>query len=536
MSSYVKEFANLLTGHKASFVIHVPPFTKQGNKVKASQVKYKKSNGLFVPLSVDDYERHLKGEIGLAVSPLTGNTDGIRDSCFFAVIDIDVYDSAFTVDQIKDLVSEYPCYVTKSKSGGFHIFFFFKELQNAHQVRETLKFISYITGIKYLFGDKVEIFPEYDYATDKQAHCIFLPFFGAKEIEVVKFIREADKKLTTVETLERINTVTEFNFLPVCIEAKLKASKYYPLTHRNNFLFSVATFLLNTSPDDADFLFKEISKKFIAEDFPEEEVNLIFKSAKSKRYSFFGRCKSPELSEICNKKICERRKFDGVGLFENNPKGRVVTNVDFGQLYKYNALKPFYIWEIRKSGTNEDYRKVRFDNLSQLLNQKIAQAIIGEAVDTIFLTLKNDIWEKHVELALKEMIVIDVHLFADSSDLALAVRAVYQFLIEQLYPYEEPYCMFQGRVYKKDDCYYFLVEAVISYLQAKGLNKKVNIYAALSNMNATTEVFEGVEVWCFRENKTFKDLLTFREKVREIERKTLEKEIETRFLDKNLLA
>lgn len=535
MASCISDYAGLFTGHKNSYVVHVPPFSKKGNKVTASKVYYKKFKGSeeFVPLDIEDYEKHLNGTCGLAVSPLMGNNDGLRDSCYFACIDIDVYDSDITLAQIEALFADYPCMVKHSKSSGFHVFFFFKNIESSKAVREQLLFIRYILGLEILFEGRVEVFPEYDHVTDKKAHCLFLPFFDSKEKDVKDFIKQAKKVLTSAEALKKINEKTKFNYLPVCIEAKLHAHTMSSMSNRNNFLFSVATFLINTEHDKAEHLFEEIGEYFLNEDFTEQELETIYKSASKNNYSFLGRCKSSDLKPACNKTFCKERKLtDGSAILEEG-KSRVLTNVDFGQLYKYNALKPFYIWEIKKTGSEGEYVKVQFETIQMMLNQKIAQGIIGEAVDTIFLTLKNEIWEKHIEAALKSMITIEVNVLADSSDLALAVRMIYQFLLEQTTPYDEPMAVFQGRAYRKDDAYYFLIEAVISYLYAKGYgSKKLNLYSALSSIGASTASFQNVEVWRFYENHTFRELVASHKRIKEIEAKTLKLAIEARYIEK----
>jgi len=538
MASYVSEFAGLFTGHRSSYVVHLPPFTKKGNKVTAKQTFYNMFQGTkeFVPLDVETFEdhiRHLNGERGLAISPLMGNNDGLRDSCYFACIDVDVYDSQVTIEQIRGLVAEYPCMVRHSKSQGFHIFFFFKKMELAKDVREQLLFIRYILGFEIMFKGRVEVFPEYDHVTDKKAHCLFLPFFNSKEAEVRAFIKAAKRTYTSVEALKKVNAASKFNYLPVCIESKIHAHSVESMSNRNNFLFSVATFLISTEADRAEEKFSEIGEYFLTEDFTDLELETIYASASKNNYSFLGRCKSSDLKSICNKEFCRDRKFtDGSAVLEDG-KSRVLTNVDFGQLYKYNALKPFYIWEMKKTESSGDYIKVQFETIQFMLNQKVAQGIIGEAVDTIFLTLKNEVWEKHIEAALKGMITIEVNVLADSSDLALAVRMVYQFLLEQTTPYDEPMSVFQGRAYKKDDAYYFMIEAVIAYLYAKGYGtKKLNLYSALSSIGAGTAHFQDIEVWRFYENPTFKQLTESRRRIKEMEQKTLTLEIENRFADK----
>lgn len=537
-SELVKNFAQLFTGHKGNFVVHKPPFTrvetKNGIKVKAEKVYYRKSrkDGEFVPLDLDDYERHLEGTMGLAVSPLTADGEGVRDSCFFAVIDIDVYDSDVTIEQIEELFSEFPCVIRRSKSQGFHIFFFFKEKESAAEVRPILKMIAYTRGLYILFPGRVEVFPEYDLTTDKNAHCLFLPLFGAEEKEIKALLREAKKKMTTAATLERTASSSRFNFLPVCIEAKLNAHIIHPLQNRNNFLFSVAVFLVSTYPERAESLLNTVAELFINEDFNEEEIKTTFESANKKTYSFLGRCKTEELKSICDKHLCKERVFEGGSGVLEDTKNRTLTNVDFGQLYKYNALKPFYIWEIKKSGSEGDYIKVQFNDIQEMLNQKLAQAIIGEAVDTIFLTIKPVIWERHIENALNNMVILEVNLLADSSEMAFTVRLLYQYIMELVSPYDEPASIFQGRVYKKDDAYYFMVESAIAYLYAKGHGgKKLNLYAALSHIGASTTSFQNIEVWQFYENHTFREMIKSREKVRAIEKAALTTEIKGRFID-----
>jgi len=541
MASYTNDFAVLFSGNRNSYVVHIPPFAAKKNKegvekVTASKVYYKKSKDGedFIPLDADDYDKHLEGLIGLAVSPLMGNNDGLRDSCYFACIDIDIYDSDITLEQIELLFADYPCMVKRSKSNGFHIFFFFKAMESAKEVREQLMFIKYILGLEILFKkERVEVFPEYDHVTDKKAHCLFLPYFGGRDTEVKQFIKKARKIYTSAETLKKINETTKFNFLPVCIEAKIHAHNIEPMSNRNNFLFSVATFLIGAEPERAEDRFNEIGEYFLDGDLTEQELETTYKSAEKNKYSFLGRCKSSDLKGVCNKNFCASRQFtDGSAILDGG-KSRILTNVDFGQLYKYNALKPFYIWEMKKTGSDGDYIKVQFETIQLMLNQKIAQGIIGESVDTIFLTLKNEIWEKHIEAALKSMITIEVNVLADSSDLALAVRMIYQFLLEQTTPYDEPLAIFQGRAYKKDDAFYFMIEAVIAYLYAKGYGtKKLNLYSALSSIGAGTSHFQGIEVWRFYENQTFKELTESRKRIKEIEQKTLTLEIEARFADK----
>jgi len=529
MSDVTAKFVSLFSGCKSEYVIHVPPFEHVGNnKIKAKGgVRFAKKDNKFLRLAKENYEEHLKGTTGLAVSPLMPKGEGVRDHCYFACIDIDQYNTGVEVENMERLLSanNIPGVVRKSKSGGFHIYFFFKDLEPAKEVRIVLKKMIYLLGFQNLWGKKVEIFPEFDEATDKHAKCIFLPFFdGLKDKEFLDFVRRCDKKVTKLEKLKKIVDSSRYNYLPVCIESILNSNYFVPIVNRNNFLFSVGIFLNKFKPENATELFWEIvDENFGRENFEEGELETSFKSAIEKDYSPLGRCKSEELKDVCKKEYCRLREIDGAKVIEQKDKKRVLTNIDFGQIYKYNTLNPFYIWEVRVAGDKDvPYSQVQFDDIRILLSQKAAQEQIGKVIDAIFLTVRADVWEKHTNDALAKVITIDVPLIADSTEQATLTRNIYLFLLEAEYPYDEPDCILQGHSYKKNGAYYFLTESVMVFLHSQRLiTKNFNLYMALSNMGAKIKDMNGIEVWELYENDDFKRLVQSRERIRTIEAKQL---------------
>ena len=67
--------------------------------------------------TLQDYQDHIDGKTGIGIIPLT-NTN----KCYFAAIDVDVY--PVDINDIVWRVRRLPVFVTRSKSGGAHIWLF----------------------------------------------------------------------------------------------------------------------------------------------------------------------------------------------------------------------------------------------------------------------------------------------------------------------------------------------------------------------------------------------------------------------------
>ena len=78
------------------------------------------------PLTLELVQGHLDGKKGVGAIPINEN-----NKCKFGALDIDQYplDHISLATKLKEL--KVPCIVCRSKSGGAHIFFFFKEWMDA---------------------------------------------------------------------------------------------------------------------------------------------------------------------------------------------------------------------------------------------------------------------------------------------------------------------------------------------------------------------------------------------------------------------
>ena len=98
---------------------------RRAGKTKAKSYVVRK------PLTVDLVQSHLDGGNGVGAIPI--NED---NKCKFGALDIDVYplDHAALIKQLSE--NNVPCIVCRSKSGGAHVFFFFKEWMSAGEFRD----------------------------------------------------------------------------------------------------------------------------------------------------------------------------------------------------------------------------------------------------------------------------------------------------------------------------------------------------------------------------------------------------------------
>ncbi|GAI65069.1 unnamed protein product, partial [marine sediment metagenome] len=130
---------------------------------------------LYEPVTLEHYEKHLKGEVNLGIYFLLDDS-----TCCFFGIDLDEKDFGKAKAIRDELVkNNIPAYIAESKSKGFHIYGFALERFKAVDIRRVLHYILKKLNIK------CEVFPKQDYHQpddpDGKKHpgsYINLPCFG----------------------------------------------------------------------------------------------------------------------------------------------------------------------------------------------------------------------------------------------------------------------------------------------------------------------------------------------------------------------
>jgi hypothetical protein len=166
------EFQRLFSGSQLSFATFKPNGQEnEKGKVLGDYCTLRRAPKL------EDYERHLAGEIGLVIVPT--REDG---SCVFAMIDKDferyaAEDAPEVLNDLRKKVAQtnLPLYFFPSKSGAVHLAVFFDFPQPAAMVIELLR--SWLPLLE--LPSDTEIFPKQTTVSSaNKGNCVSLPFFG----------------------------------------------------------------------------------------------------------------------------------------------------------------------------------------------------------------------------------------------------------------------------------------------------------------------------------------------------------------------
>lgn len=309
---YIERFALLfagLTRAKGRYVSHTDPSQLVvGDKAKG------KATTIQEPVTLDDYRRHLEGELGLGIVPI--RDDG---TCVFGAIDVDQYaglDHAALVQKIEDLGLK--AYVCRSKSGGAHIYIFFPEPGvKAQLVIDYLKKVRSQLGIDYRKAR--EIFPKQSKQAGGIGNWINMPYFGdslrrcfkkdGSQYTLQEFldvvVRMDHAAVTKPDTAEDGLALAE---LPPCLERL--AQEGIPAGMRNEALFNFTVFAAKKTQLDRPKTVKMldlINMKVCQPPVPSTELRTTLDSVLRHEYNY--RCEQSPLVDCCDKVMCAMRPF-----------------------------------------------------------------------------------------------------------------------------------------------------------------------------------------------------------------------------------
>ena len=295
---------------------------KKGEKVMANVTTENR------PPNDHDWEEHFSGKIGLGLSPLLES-----GSCRWAALDIDVY--PFDIVEFSKKFSHLPVHFCRTKSGGLHIYFFFKKNVKAKDVQNLLQEVAWLLG----FMD-IEIFPKQTKAgKEKQANWLNLPYFGKNDslryavhngerLSVEGFTERVSKNL--ISDSSQILKHFDLSGAPPCIQ------KLWALGigkgRRDSTLLNIAVFLKQKFPDD---WIKRLYRLNYSLDkpLPDKEIeNNIIGQVKNK--DVFYTCS--DLKDVCQRDICFTRNF-GIG-------SKFSVEKFVGELRKITTLPP--VWTL----------------------------------------------------------------------------------------------------------------------------------------------------------------------------------------------
>jgi hypothetical protein len=333
-----------------------------------------------------------------------------------------------------------------TKSGGLHVYFFFRRKQPAKKVQDFLTQMGYLLG----FSD-FEVFPKQNnISTERQANWINLPYFGdtrhcyidGQKLDVKEFYEETKNK--KIDNFETILKRFQFSGAPPCI-MKL-TTQGIVRGYRDIALLNIGVFFQKKFDNWQEQL-KKYNKKL---DSPiketELETNIIRQLEKG---VVFYQCKT-ELADYCDEKNC-------------NAKESFLNSIDFGKIQRLDTQPPVWIVEIEK-------KTIKFSS-EELLTQRKFKIKVFDYCSIIIPTVKSSTWEKFITEKLEDLEIQEAPPDASEDN--------------EFYSTLEEYCcrmsntrndsdVLNGKVIIHKDRNYFKSTGLRNYFKKKGLSNYKN--------------------------------------------------------------
>lgn len=467
-SDDAKSFSRLFRGYENAYGQYDLKNTKGDGKILGA------AQTIARPPTIEDYSRHLSGELGMGVIPLLKD-----DVCWFGAIDIDIKGEVkLTEDHfiLEARIRKYqlPLVMCRSKSNGAHLYLFAKDKPiSARLMQSRMKEFSTLLG----YGG-AEIFPKQIMRLKDTdfGNWINLPYFNktrqciheGKQLETfAEFAAVADYMAINEKPLRafHISMGDEFSDGPFCLQQMCTIG--FTEGSRNNSLFNVAIYMRKKFPDDWQDKLSEFNEKHMQPPLPHGELQVVVKSIIKKEYNYT--CKQPPIVSHCNRKECLKREF-GVG---DSDEGH--TRLPITSLVKYIS-KNSVRW-----GANTEAAMLEFST-DELFSFEAHRKKLAEALNIVVLNIKSDNFIKQMsELVEHSEIIYDPEDASETGQLIQNIKSWFYTKRSAKNPDE----MIKGMWWLNDETgkIYFQWEGMKHFLQNEKKMNNIKDHAAFRLLN-----------------------------------------------------
>lgn len=458
----LNNFKDLFTGNIHNYGQHGYKFEKAGQKEKGTNKTV--VNQL---LTIAQYRDHLEGKIGLGIIPITEES-----KCKFGVIDIDIYDKDFKSYLSAIERYSFPLIPFISKSGGYHLYTFFKTPVKATEAVARMTQMARVLGItlfvKQHKNEALEIFPKQTKLVVGQVgNWINLPYFDAiktkqslllngKSLDFNEALVYMKSKLTTIEEIDEVLNDLPYNDGPPCLQTIFMLSALDENNGRNNYLFSFGVYL---KKKDENYFEQEVIKinNALSKPLETKEVEVtILSSLRKKDYTY--NCTVSPMCDFCDKKVCQGKVY-GIGK-----SGGYFSNLIFGKMIQYKTANPYYEWEVKAQG-DENFSTLRFKDEEEIIRQDVFLKLCFRQLRFLPFKLKQAEWFKQINQALVDIQLVAVASDDDTSPLMRFHNLFYEFLTARAPATTKDQILGKRVLFDSEkDLYYFRNKDLIEYL------------------------------------------------------------------------
>lgn len=424
----IREFEKLFKGYERAYG-QFTPFKGLTSLNGKQEGKY---STIKDTIPEQAYSGHLGGTHGLGIIPVNE-----KGESSFGVLDVDVYGDDLSLYRAALLRSPLPLSLFRSKSGGLHVYVFFKPAASAVRVQKALKNLAEVYGIDILTKRSTrkspEVFPKQTKAVaGKQGSFINLPYFGGNNTDRYMFSEDGEAlplrdaldyikdRQTSIESFEQALNALPFGDAPPCLQTLLLLDPFESVGNRNTFLFSVAVFLKKKDEDGFDDTLHAINRD-LSNPLPEKEVQETI-VASIKQRDYFYKCREAPLCDFCRSGKCKGREY-GVGR-----EGGSFSSLEFGRMRQIGEHEPLYTWEVRQQDM-EEWATLEFRNETELIDQRRFGELCLRHLKRMPSKLKEQEWRNLLNTAAAEMEQVKLTAAEDTSSYSLFLRYALEFIL-----------------------------------------------------------------------------------------------------------
>jgi len=361
MDQKVSKFKDIFSGLERAHGVFQPNGKVKENGKREGDAWINKK-----PVEDSLWGRHLEGDWpSLGIIPINE-----KNECRWVAIDVDEYpiDHANIVKTLKE--KNLPFITAISKSGGAHLFLFFKEPISSEIAHNKIKDLASRLG----YGG-CETFPKQpSLGKEATGNFLNLPYHNGlnfsdryafseqgNALSLDEFLEEVDKKSLTLEEFQNLSLAPKkqvkspFSDAPFCIEAYLDENKKVQQGSRDNMLFHYSVFAKKKYGESFAEEVQKFHHNYFEEPLAPAQIEKVIRQVEKKDWGY--KCNDQPMCAFCNKSKCRVRKY---GIGETNEVSDIDNVFQYGE-----GLDSFYEMTVNGEhklvvGVQELYEQSKF--------------------------------------------------------------------------------------------------------------------------------------------------------------------------------